>query len=57
MLALQGTGGGLDPIGCRLLLESLGGQSQVGGAVLFLGYVLMIVVVVLFVVCRWHLEV
>lgn len=36
MLALQGTGGGLDPIGCRVLVESLGGQSQVGGAVLFL---------------------
>lgn len=33
MLALQGTGGGLDPIGCRRLVESLGGQSQVGGAV------------------------
>lgn len=50
MLALQGTGEGQDPIGCRLLIESLGGQSQVGGAVLFLGYVLKIVVVVLFVV-------
>lgn len=50
MLALQGTGGGLNPIGCRLLIESLGGQSQVGGPVLFLGYVL--VIVVSFVVCR-----